>query len=150
MAALNAVIDLELVRSRLETELGSAARRVELLADAAAVMEARVLVEPAVYVVPGIERAEDLSGNMLAQRVRVSFGLLQVVRHAGDVQGAAALGGGRLRTLRQACLGAMQGWVMDAATGEPVSHQDGRVVKIAPGGVLIWLDAFAVTMYRGV
>ena len=148
MSGLDHVIDLEAVRQRLVTDLGQSARKVELLADIEAVMQARVIMVPAVYVVPGTERAQEMGSIALAQRVRASFGLLLLVRNAGDTQGGAVLGGG-LRDLRSACLRSLQGWVMDEATGEPVAHQDGRVLRMAPGGYVMWVDAYAVTHYRG-
>jgi hypothetical protein len=109
-------------------------------ADLDAALEGAVAL-PAAFVLPLLEQARPLKLlGLAAQRVTVTFGVLHVLSNRRDARGAAALTD--LHTHRRALRAALLGWVPDAETGEPVTFEGGRLMRLDDEGRLWWMDEF--------
>lgn len=139
-------MDLTPVIAHLKTQL-VALKSIGGAADLDAAIEGTVAM-PAAFVLPLGESATPSELTMVTrQRITHSFGVVHVVANRRDAQGAAALVD--LATLRYRLRAALVGWVMDAASGEPVQFTGGRLLRLDSNGRLWWIDEFVfLSTYR--
>lgn len=126
---------------RMNAQVGSQFSFVGTAADFAA-LDAVPRSVPAAYVIPLAERAEpaDVIGAN-AQTHTATFGVLFIVRHAGDGSGAKAMLS--LHALRRATHDAIVGWV-PADCFDVVQFVSGALAELIDGGVVAWRDDFSV------
>ena len=132
-------MDLGLVIGRIRAQLpglkGSGGS-----ADLEAAM-AGVLAVPAAFVIPLGESAERSATTLVTrQRITHNVGVVLAVSNRRDAAGAAALS--ELAPLRLALRAALVGWAPDAAEGEPLQFERGRLLRLAGDGRLWWMDEF--------
>ncbi len=137
-------MDLSLIVDHLRARL-SDLRSVGTSADLDAAIEGAPAL-PAAFVLPLAESAVDMGLiGQTGQRIAQAFGVLHVVSNKRDAQGGAALEA--LTPHRRALRAALVGWVVDAATGEPVTFTGGRLLRLDGDGRLWWIDEFELTTY---
>ena len=139
-------MDLSPILARLKTQLVGL-KSVGASADLDAAIEGTVAV-PSAFVLPLGESATPSELTMVTrQRMTHSFGVVHVVTNRRDAQGAQALVD--LATLREQLKAALIGWVMVAASGEPVQFTGGRLLSLDGNGRLWWVDEFVfLSTYR--
>lgn len=97
---------------------------------------------PAAYVLPLAESAAESDlATLVHQRLVQEFAVVIVVANLRDARGAAAAA--ELTARRAAVRAALLGWVMDAATGEPVTFVTGRLLQFRDAR-LWWSDEYRV------
>jgi hypothetical protein len=137
-------MDLSLIVARLKAEL-TALRSIGASADLDAAIEG-VVAMPSAFVLPLAETAQDMEmTGTTGQRITQAFGVLHVLSNKRDAQGGAALDD--LKTHRLNLRAALVGWVLDEATGEPVTFNGGRLLRLDGDGRLWWIDEFALKTY---
>lgn len=129
--------------ARLKAEAGSL-RLVEGLAQLAALKQNPPSnVQPAAYVVPVSEAADDNRlANGIAQRNTVTFGVVLCLTDLSDVRGEAA--GDALDAVRGEVRDALVGWTPPGAAG-PALYVGGETIDLDKFGALWWMDRFRAT-----
>ncbi len=129
--------------ARLKAEAPSL-RLVEGLAQLAALKENPPSnMQPAAFVVPVSETAEDNRlANGIAQRNRVTFGVVLCLTKLTEVRGAVA--GDALDAVRAEVRAALVGWTPEGASG-PALFVGGETIELDRFGALWWMDRFRAT-----
>lgn len=131
-------------RSAIVTRLRAEAHSLKLvegLAQLAALKQnPPTNVQPAAYVVPVSEAADDNRlANGIAQRNAVTWGVVLCLTDLSDTRGEAA--GDALETVRGQVRAALVGWTPDGASG-PALFVGGETIDLDKFGALWWMDRF--------
>lgn len=126
---------------RLQAAVGDSFAAIGSVADFAALADMPQRM-PAAYVIPLDERAElsDLIG-VNAQTHTATFGVVLVVRYAGNASGAKAAQA--LVGLRKSVHDTLVGWVPTDCF-DAVQFVSGSLAELADGGTVAWRDDFTV------
>ncbi len=137
------MLDLSAIIARIKAECPTL-RRVGGSADLDAALES-ALITPAAFVIPGSAKGGDdtLIGRFV-QPMHTSFTVILALQNSKDVSGQGAVDA--LHALRKSLFAAINGWVPDDATGEPVIFDRGALLKFEIGQ-LWWGDDFTIKTY---
>lgn len=137
-------MDLSPIVARIKAQC-PALRTVGVSADMQAAIDG-VVATPAAFVLPLREQGQNLGmTSSTGLRLTQHFGVLLVLANKRDAAGAAALDA--LHAQRVALRTALLGWVVDAASGQPVGYSSGSLVNLDSEGRLWWMDEFSVVSY---